>query len=127
MTEQWTPKVGDRVRVTGFAVSGTASGAFFNGVEAEVDDVDGDFVWVFDGYRTHIRNLDPVLEDERKGAPRPKPIKGESLIVEFLARSGENVTITRTDENGIEHFETEILRRQIERRISDRGREARGK
>lgn len=69
MSEQeWRPKVGEYVKVVGVSWAKeariTLPGEFPEG---------SGWYWVLDGEQCgpiHLRNLDPVLEDERRGAPR---------------------------------------------------------
>lgn len=72
---EWKPKVGDKVKVVG--VGGWMEGA---GRITSPGEGIPSWYWVqrqtpggYQSQQIHIRNLDPVLEDERKGAPRRGP------------------------------------------------------
>lgn len=130
MTEQWIPKVGDRVRVTGHTCKfGTNFSEWFDGDLGTIERVIGASIapanmGVRIGmymYCVHIRNLDPVLEDERKGWPRPPIQEDEIVDIRVKAKGvgvfvGFNPTMLTVSDPRI---------RRIERRLADRGREAR--
>lgn len=136
--EQWKPKVGDKVKVTGYCVIGSS----WKHAEEEVHHVEsihGRCVTLATlGARnlwcTDIRNLDPVREDERTGKPRPPIQEGEEVVISLrgFTRGTEAVYLPETEGrwydrgDGLHYRRSELLEvRQIERRKEDRGREAR--
>ncbi len=87
MSEQKKFNVGDKVRVAGHP---HAEGEGLILSPGGANDPRG-WYWtnVDDGRwvgMVHIRNLDPVLEDERRGAPRPKPREGEPVELVLQGR-----------------------------------------
>lgn len=72
MTE-WTPKVGDAVRVTGIR-SLPFQTVVCDRTAADVWPIAQGWVYTKDGW-IHIRNLDRILEDERRDYPRVRQIE----------------------------------------------------
>lgn len=116
--ENWKPKVGDKVRITGHGSVCMSKSVLFTGTVHRVVEIAPDgFVGVFDNFAgrvfVHHRLCDPVLEDERRGAPRPPIQEGET--VEILCRVPVRAT-------GLIYIYNETLSiesprvRQIERR-----------
>ncbi len=118
---EWKPKVGEKVKVTGHGGHTSVRLVTFLGDRETVSSVTPDgFVGVrSDTVFVHSRLCDPVLEDERKGAPRPKPVNGEDVVAVLTVpfQWGRFSSLT------IRYQDAEI--RQIERRKDNKGREAR--
>ena len=122
--ENWKPKLGDKVMVVGhLSLSGIGEISSQIGLQPE-------WFWISNN-RVHIRNLDPVLEDERKGAPRPAPVEGEAIDLLLPGRivcreyATPPIHRLRAEANcsALEYGDPRV--RQIERRGPNLGREAR--
>jgi len=121
---EWKPKVGDKVKVLGHGADCSGRLVMFTGEVRPVREVTPDgYVGVHDPAMgrvfLHSRLCDPVLEEERKGAPRPKPVDGEDVVAVLTVpfQWGRFSSLT------IRYQDAEI--RQIERRRENLGREAR--
>ena len=123
---EWKPKVGERV-----AVIGLGQHDFTSVIKNERLGWSDWFELVAQHDRpryVHLRNLDPVLEDERTGKPRPPIQKGEEVEVTFkgqcyLAGCGLMILNPRGWIYLVMASDPRV--RQIERRRENRGREAR--
>ena len=112
---EWKPKVGDLVMVIGHpSFSGRGRITSQIGLQPE-------WFWIAEWQRVHIRNLDPVLEDERKGAPRPPIKNGDAVEVFCRVVAGDGYATIQYEQLRLDSPRV----RQIERRGPNLGREAR--
>lgn len=132
MSEQKKFKVGDKVHVIGHPnIEGRGE---VLGVEGEWYVIGSSLIPMA---RVHIRNLDPVLKDERRGAPRP-PIQDKEIVeitVPVMVHYSACDDLRIWQEDVFAAFRgmagnpsmpvTDPRVRQIERRKQDLGREAR--
>jgi len=129
MTNEWTPKAGDRVKIIGHpSTKGVGIGSIlFPGTIPDwyfVRSAEVEQPWY--EVLAHVRNLDLILEDERKGLPRP-PIKAgekvqvvaETMVYIEPGTDGHQLAIN------INATVPDVRIRQIERRVRNLGRNAR--
>lgn len=137
---EWKPKVGDKVKVTGVLqmCDGNASAKIMEGAVWECKSPSEGMVRLWrltergpqDAW-VHLRNLDPVLEDERRGAPRPAPVEGDAIDLVLPGRivcreyATPPIHRLRAEVNSATLEIGDPRVRQIERRKQNLGREAR--
>jgi hypothetical protein len=120
----WRPKMGDKVMVTGLiGIEGPSV------VTATPPQLEADWYWIENYSRAvHIRNLDPVYEDERKngslGLGRMMKVGDEvykaTSVKSRITAIKTNGVIVSTPIGGEDVYYT-----LVERRIKDEGRKAR--